>query len=245
MPNKPTADDATKKRVVMYGRRKGRRLRAKKAELYETLLPQLSIPKEDAPLDPQKLFAEKNFASKKEIWLEVGFGGGEHLAAQAHAHPECGFVGCEPFINGVASLLEHVDAKKLSNVRIYADDARLLLARLPDKCLSKIFVLFPDPWPKKRHAERRFIGPANLPLLARVLKKGGELRIASDDPILQEWMIGHMQASPDFSPAPATQGGIYAKRPASWPHTRYETKSLAKKKYEGWQGALYYSFLCK
>jgi tRNA (guanine-N7-)-methyltransferase len=225
-------------RYVLFGRRKGRRLRGKKSELMENLLPRLTIAEGDAPLNLKEIFPAQN-----KIWLEVGFGGGEHLAAQAALHPDCGMIGCEPFINGIAGLLEHIDTQKLENIRIYPDDARRILDRLPESSLDRCFVLFPDPWPKKRHEDRRFIGPGNLPRLAHALKPGGELRVASDDPILQEWMIGHLQAATDFMPAADTVAGVFAERPAIWPLTRYEKKALAKKKYEGWKGPRYYSFL--
>ncbi len=156
------------------------------------------------------------------FWLEIGFGGGEHLAAQAAANPAIGMIGCEPFINGVASLLGHVEAQALANVRLYPGDARLLLDALPDACLEKVFVLFADPWPKKRHHERRFIGPENLPRLARVLKAGGELRLATDVMPLGEWMREHTNAHPDFT---CVYDGFTP--PADWVATRYEQKGRA------------------
>ncbi|MBI3418745.1 MAG: tRNA (guanosine(46)-N7)-methyltransferase TrmB [Proteobacteria bacterium] len=171
----------------------------------------------NAPLDLHKLFP-----NAKEIWLEIGFGSGEHLAAQAKAHPETGFIGCEPFVNGVAGLLSLIDAEKLENIRIHPADARPLLDRLPPASIARAFVLFPDPWPKKRHIGRRFIGPDNLVKLARVLKPGGELRLASDDPTMQAWMQEQMAGSPDFEPAP----GLLHTRPAGWPQTRYEEKAV-------------------
>ncbi|MBF0562853.1 MAG: tRNA (guanosine(46)-N7)-methyltransferase TrmB, partial [Alphaproteobacteria bacterium] len=147
-----------------FGRRKGKKLRPGRSALLETLLPRLAIPRPAAGvgLDPWALFPEP----LRAIWLEVGFGGGEHLAAQAGAHPDVGLIGCEVFVNGIASLLRHLDVDGLENVRVFPDDARLLLPALPERSLERIFVLFPDPWPKKRHAHRRFIGPATLDLLA-------------------------------------------------------------------------------
>lgn len=209
------------RRYTLYGRRKGRRLRSNKAQLMETLLPRLSIVASDTPLNPAALFPDK-----KETWLEVGFGGGEHLAAQSSQNPDVGFLGCEPFVNGVASLLDHIDCLHLQNIRLYADDARDLLDRLPSQSLSKIFVLFADPWPKKRHADRRFIGPTNLPKLARVMKTGAELRLASDDEVLKEWIREQMQSCPFFDGADGTEKGVYASRPPHWPRTRYEEKGL-------------------
>ena len=162
------------------------------------------------------------------MWLEVGFGSGEHLAAQAAANPAIGFIGCEPFVNGIAGLLGHIDKQRLGNIRIHPDDARPVLDRLPDASISRCFVLFPDPWPKKRHIERRFIGPVNLPKLARVMKKGAELRVASDDPTLQLWMHEHLLDAPGFSPALGAQKGLIENKPVDWPQTRYEQKALKK-----------------
>ena len=225
---------------TLFGRRKGRKLRGQKPALVAELLPKLSIAKAETPLAPKELFPDAS-----SLWLEIGFGGGEHLAAQAQRHPQTGMIGCEPFINGVANLLEIINANHIPNIRLYADDARDIIDRLPDQSVEKIFVLFPDPWPKKRHAERRFIGPANLPKLARILVPGGELRVASDEPLLQEWMEEHMRACPFLTPAPETLEGTHPARPAEWPFTRYEKKCLARKKYASWQGPRYYSFLKK
>lgn len=222
---------------TLFGRRKGRRLRGKKSELIETLLPQLAIAAEEAG-DLQKLFPDA-----QDHWLEIGFGGGEHLAEQAKNNPAVNLIGCEPFENGVASLLEHIDRDALKNIRIFPDDARILLDHLPDSSIGRCFVMFPDPWPKKRHAARRFIGPGNLPALARIMKTGGELRIASDDPLLQDWMEEHLAREPGFAAAPDTEKGLHPARPADWPVTRYEQKALAKKKYANWRGPRYYGFV--
>jgi tRNA (guanine-N7-)-methyltransferase len=202
----------------LYGRRKGRPLRVRKSRLMEELLPKVKIAlPAKPPLDPKDSFVSK----PEEIWLEIGFGGGEHLVAQAMAHPDVGFIGCEPFVNGVASLLDHIDREKLNNVRVFADDARLLLDALPDGLVARCFVLFPDPWPKARHAERRFICPENLARLARILRTGAELRLATDDPQLAEWMTDSMDAARQFkrmcrSPAPLE----------GWITTRYEQKAI-------------------
>ncbi|HVY12734.1 MAG TPA: tRNA (guanosine(46)-N7)-methyltransferase TrmB [Alphaproteobacteria bacterium] len=216
------------KTYTLYGRRKGRPLRVTKQGLMDNLLPRIALPEGSEPLDLQKIFL-----NKKDVCLEVGFGGGEHLAAQAAAHPDYGFIGCEPFMNGIASLLSHIDEKKLQNIRLWPHDARPLLDRLPKASLSRVFVLFPDPWPKKRHAGRRFIGPDNLEKLARVIKPGGELRMASDDPTMQAWMQEQLSACLDFTPAP----GVMQTRPEGWPPTRYEEKALKAKRTP-----LYFSF---
>jgi tRNA (guanine-N7-)-methyltransferase len=203
-----------------YGRRHGRPLRQAGRTLIDSLLPRIAIgrPDEGARIDPRALFPRPVAA----VWLEIGFGGGEHLAAQAAAHRDVGLIGCEVFVNGIAALLGHVSRESLDNVRVFPDDARLLFPALPDACMGRVFVLFPDPWPKKRHVARRFIGPENLPELARLLTDGGELRVATDEPVYKEWALEQMAASPDF--AIATQDP--AVRPADWPETRYEAKAL-------------------
>ena len=162
------------------------------------------------------------------LWLEVGFGGGEHALAQIAAHPDTALIACEVFDNGICSLLSRLvpeggeaTAPLPGNLRLWPDDARVLLRLLPDACLDRLFLLFPDPWPKARHAKRRFVHPAVLPLLARVLKPGAEWRVASDDPTYQAWVAEVMAAQALFdAPAPATL------RPAGWPPTRYEAKAL-------------------
>ncbi|MGE4527616.1 MAG: tRNA (guanosine(46)-N(7))-methyltransferase TrmB [Rhodospirillaceae bacterium] len=205
-----------------FGRRKGKALRPGRARLMETLLPRLAVPQEGPPLDPASLFARPVSA----FWLEIGFGGGEHLAGQAASHPETGILGCEVFLNGVARLLSLIDgAPAEDTVRICHGDARILMPRLPDACLDRAFVLFPDPWPKLRHAKRRFIGPDNLPELARLLKDGAELRVASDDMTYIRWAIAHLMNSPDFAWTAETPQD-WLGRPEDWVPTRYEQKAL-------------------
>ena len=206
-----------------FGRRKGKKLRPGRLALLETLLPRIEIPRPEpeALVEPRFLFS----AHPRSIWLEIGFGGGEHLAAQAQAHPDVGFIGCEVFVNGVASLLHHVDDAGLDNVRIFPDDARFLLNALPDQSLERVFVLFPDPWPKRRHTERRFISPATLDLLARLLTDGGELRVASDDPTCIRWVLMHAPNHPAFRWT-ATRPDDWRLPPADWTPTRYEAKAI-------------------
>lgn len=203
----------------LFGRRKGRPLRVRKSRLMEELLPKLLIRlKEGERVPPQSFFTN---ASRASAWLEIGFGGGEHLAAQAKANPGVCLIGCEPFVNGVASLLDHLEREDIDNVRVFNDDARLMCDALVDASLEKCFVLFADPWPKKRHAERRFIGPENLARLARVLKPGAILRLASDDAQLVEWMRDCLEAHADFT-------CVYAsiEPPIGWVQTRYQEKAL-------------------
>jgi tRNA (guanine-N7-)-methyltransferase len=201
-----------------YGRRLGRPLRLRKTALMDTLLPKLTlaVPGQGG-LNLASIFLHK----PTQFWLEIGFGGGEHLAAQAVRNPEIGFLGCEPFRNGIASLLDHIEARQIPNIRIYADDARHVLDALPDASLDRCFVLFADPWPKARHAKRRFIGVENIPRLSRVLKPNAELRLATDDAQLAEWMTEHMRASMDFAEVFHTSSP-----PTDWVPTRYEHKAI-------------------
>ena len=203
----------------LFGRRKGRPLRVRKSGLMQDLLPQVQVVLPDtAKLDPRSIFTPE----VTRVWLEIGFGGGEHIAGQAEKNPDVGFIGCEPFVNGVASLLDHIDARNLKNIRIYAGDARQILDAVPESSIDRCFVLFADPWPKKRHQERRFIGPENLPRLARVLKSGAELRLASDDAQLVVWMRECVGVDKNFACVhDATTP------PADWIPTRYEQKGIA------------------
>jgi len=208
----------------LYGRRLGRKIRVRKSGLIQTMLPRLAVtvPEPGASLDPVTLFGDV-----RDVWLEVGFGGGEHLAEQSARHPDIGFIGCEPFLNGVASLLDILDSRGLgANVRVLADDARPLLDALAEASVGRCFVLFPDPWPKKRHHERRFIGPANLDRLARVMRDGAELRLASDVPDLAAWMAEHVQAHPAFE-GPLGDEESWRIPPPDWVRTRYEQKGIA------------------
>ena len=176
----------------------------------------------------------------ERLALEIGFGGGEHAQAQAAAHPGAGLIACEVFENGLCSLLSRLvpegaeaTAPLPGNLRLWDDDARLLLRLLPDACLDQVFLLFPDPWPKARHAKRRFVHPDQVALVARVLKPGGEWRVASDDPTYQEWVAEVMAGPAAFQPAsPAPV------RPPGWWPTRYEAKALA-----AGRRPLYWSFL--
>lgn len=204
-----------------YGRRHGRRLRIGRERLLEELLPKLEIPVGDTPIDPLDLFPQV-----RQCWIEIGFGGGEHLAAQAAANPNVGFIGCEPFVNGVARLLTEIEERSLTNVRICPDDARPLLDRIGDQSIDRAFILFPDPWPKKRHAGRRFVCPENLSSLSRILRSGGELRIASDEMTHIRWILRHVRSHPDYR-WNAVSARDWRERPADWPQTRYEGKALA------------------
>jgi tRNA (guanine-N7-)-methyltransferase len=208
---------------IFHGRRKGRSLRAGRQRLVEKLLPRLSVDLSEDRIDPVALFGP----SARDVWLEVGFGGGEHLAAQARMHADVGMIGCEPFINGVARLLSEIEREGLENIRIHADDARDLIDRLPDASIGRVFVMFADPWPKARHNRRRFIGPENLDRLARVMKDGAELRLASDQMSLIRWMLFHTTDHPDFE-WPARGPRDWRSRAEDWPPTRYEAKAVGE-----------------
>lgn len=208
-------------RLHWYGRRRGHRLRPGRRALIEDLLPRLRlVPPEVGALDLGRAFGRP----VRDVWLEVGFGAGEHLAAQAEAHPDVGFVGCEPFVNGVASLLKHVDSRGLANVRVYDDDARRLLPSLPDAAVGRVFALFSDPWPKKRHHRRRFIADDTLDQLARIMKDGGELRIASDHGSYVAWTLQRVTGHPAFH-WPARSRRDWTEPPPDWVETRYERKA--------------------
>jgi tRNA (guanine-N7-)-methyltransferase len=211
---------------TLYGRRRGKKLRDGQQSLLDTLLPRLTLglPPEPAKIDLVQAFG--GALPPDGIWLEVGFGAGEHLVWQAKEHPGVGLIGCEPYINGVAKCLAHIEREGLENIRLFTDDARLVMSALPDQSLSRAFVLFPDPWPKSRHHKRRFVARANLDILARLMKPGAELRLATDDPSYLPWMVEHACTHPAFewlAERPADWRG----RPADWPPTRYETKRIA------------------
>lgn len=203
-----------------HGRRRGKKLRPGQLALIDKLLPKLRIANADRP---DAAFAP----GLDDIWLEIGFGGGEHLAAQAARRPDIGFIGCEPFITGVARLLSFIERDGLANIRILDDDARPLLDRLPDASIGRAYLLFADPWPKTRHHKRRFINDENLGRLARVLKDGAELRFASDHQGYVAWALEKAAHHPDFRWT-AMSPRDWRSPPADWIATRYEDKALAR-----------------
>lgn len=209
------------RRRLLYGRRKGPRLSARQAGLLETLLPRLAVP--SGPIaDACALFAP---AKVEDVWLEIGFGGGEHLVAQAAANPRVGLIGCEAYITGMAQLLAKLADAPRENVRLHMGDALDVIDALPAASLGRVFVLFPDPWPKTRHAKRRFIQTDTLDMLARVLRPGGELRLATDNAGYLAWALERFLTHPDFRWA-ARGPEDWRTRPADWPPTRYEAKRL-------------------
>jgi tRNA (guanine-N7-)-methyltransferase len=194
-------------------------LRAGQQRLTETLLPELRF---GLPVDLATLFPRPVAA----IWLEIGFGGGEHLAAQAEANPDIGFIGSEVFENGVARLTSAIANRNLVNIRIFPEDARVLLAALPANSVARTFILFPDPWPKARHHKRRLIAPPTLDRLAHLMPPGAELRLATDDPDYLAWMLEAATVHPAFRWT-ARRPEDWRTRPEDWPPTRYEEKAKA------------------
>jgi tRNA (guanine-N7-)-methyltransferase len=192
--------------------------------LLAELLPALRLPLgTPAPLPLASLFAPP----VTDIWLEIGFGSGEHLLWQAEQHPEIGLIGCEPFLNGVASLLGRIEAMGVNTVRIHDGDAREVLGWLPKDSLGRIFLLFPDPWPKKRHAKRRLLSPETVTQLAQSLRSGGEIRFATDSADYAGEALRAMLASPELEWTAASAKDCHI-RPQDWPETRYERKALAR-----------------
>jgi tRNA (guanine-N7-)-methyltransferase len=210
-----------------HGRRHGRRLRSGLKGLLRDLLPRLSVAvPPGGVLDPGTLFPPLADGRRRPVWLEIGFGAGENLAWQARAHPDVGLLGAEVFINGIAQLLRRVETDDLAAVRIFQGDARDLLEALPAASIDRVFVLFPDPWPKARHHKRRLIQRDTLAQLARIMGDGVELRLATDDMPYARWMLEQMAGHPDFIWL-AEGPDDWRQRPADWPPTRYEAKAQA------------------
>ena len=207
----------------LYGRRRGHALRPRQLRLLAETLPRLAF-RLDQAAEPASAFA----VPVREVWLEVGAGAGEHAQAIAAANPEIGLIAAEVFENGICSLLARLvpegaeaQAPLPPNLRLWPADARTLIAALPEASLTRLFVLFPDPWPKARHARRRFVHPATLGALARVLAPGAEWRLASDDPTYQAWVEETLRSQPWFA-----LDSVVETRPEGWPPTRYEAKAL-------------------
>jgi tRNA (guanine-N7-)-methyltransferase len=218
-----TAGGTAAPRRILHGRRRGRALRPGQRRLLDTNLPLIRVALPEAGmLEPGTLFARP----VESVWLELGFGGGEHLAAQAASHPAIGMLGAEVFENGIAKLLAEIARLKLANIRIFGDDGRLLLDALAPASIARAFILFPDPWPKERHKKRRLVSPATLDALARAMTDGAELRLATDVADYAQAMMECATSRADFRPLgewPAHGRDLVP----DWPPTRYEQKALA------------------
>jgi tRNA (guanine-N7-)-methyltransferase len=217
-----------------FGRRRGRAHSARQQQLIAEVLPRLrwGSPHEigwgqtpDADHRVENADADARGLTPADTWLEIGFGGGEHLIWQAERHPGVLLIGCEPFEDGVVKVLTAIEAKALANIRIHPDDARPLLRRLPEASIGRGFILFPDPWPKRRHAKRRLLSVALVDLLARVMRSGAELRIATDIGDYARTTLLAIQSQGGFRWT-AASAGDWRSRPADWPQTRYERKAL-------------------
>jgi tRNA (guanine-N7-)-methyltransferase len=219
-----TSDPTTLNRL--YGRGKGHTLRKGQRALVEEFLPKIAVP--EGGLDAQTLFGRDC-----PLEFEIGFGAGEHLAAQAAMRPATGFIGCEPFLNGIVGALGHIDRDKLSNVRLHMGDALTALRRLPDASLDRLYLLHPDPWPKARHAKRRMMNPGPLDMIAAKLKPGGEFRFGTDHPVYVRWAMMQMDKRRDFDWRISTARDFQV-RPDDWPETRYERKARTVYGHEVW-----------
>lgn len=198
-----------------FGRNRGKSLRPYQQGLVDTLLPAITVTGMPAMAGYQKLA------------LEIGFGGGEHLLAQAEHNPDTLFIGVEPYINGVAKCLAGIDKQQLKNIRLNTQDARLLVKELPDACLDSVFILFPDPWPKARHNKRRLVNQETLAMIARAHKKGGRLLIASDHEDYCVWILEQLHASPDYIWT-AQEQADWLTPPSDWTQTKYQRKTTAE-----------------
>ena len=203
----------------LYGRSSGHKLRKGQAELVETLLPQLEVPA-DGEITSHRLFGDD-----RPLHFEIGFGAGEHLAYRADLLPDHGFIGCEPFLNGVATALGHIRDQGLANVRLHMGDALDVLRRVPDQSLLMVYLLHPDPWPKARHAKRRMMNDGPIDLIASKIKPGGEFRVATDDPTYLDWLLMVMQRHTHQFEWLNTRPGEWLDYPSGWPETRYAAKA--------------------
>ncbi len=209
--------------LLSFGRRQGRTLRPLQKALLANVMPQVEVTLQGENIAPETFFPTK----PKEVWMEIGFGGGEFLAKQAALHPDIGIIGCEPYINGVVKLLAAVEAQELQNVAVWRDDARMVLKAIKDHSLHRVFILFPDPWPKIRHQKRRIVSHEMLQLLSTKLVPGGELVLATDHIDYSEWMLAHVLDSPYFTWNASSQND-WRTPPEGWTTTRYEEKTRAE-----------------
>lgn len=209
-------DDKQLVELRSFGRRRGRKPSPRQARLLEDVLPKIAI-------DPARPLAGVA-ANTGDVWLEIGFGGGEHLIWQASHNPTVACIGCEPFEDGVVKVLDAIEREAIANIRLHMGDARDVLRALPDASIARAFVLFPDPWPKRKHKKRRLVNEATLAELARVVRSGGELRVATDIDDYAATMFAAFAREPRFVWT-AQRPADWRERPADWPATRYEAKA--------------------
>lgn len=210
---------------IFHGRRKGRPLRSGMKNLLANILPLVRFNKNQS--------LANQFDHLADLVLEIGFGGGEHLAGLAEANPKTNFIGAEPFLNGVASLLKHIQKRNLSNIRIWDDDVRLILPTLPATCLASVFIMFPDPWPKRRHSARRILQPEMMNIFSYLIRPGGKLVVASDDLTAKNWLLKTALANADFLWT-ARRPTDWREHPAHLPATRYMNKAIMAGRRPSW-----------
>ncbi len=219
--------------IRSFGRVNGRKLRPRQLQLIEELLPKFAINVDtNMPVFPRQ---ENLPGCSSPLCMEIGFGYGEHIVGMALRYPHINFIGCEPFINGVATLLKHIDDNKVENISILYGDARLLIDKLPEACIDKLFILFPDPWPKAKHHKKRIISAANLKSIARIMKNSGKLLIATDHVDYAQWIRQILALSAEFIPNASIAPGA---APEDWIETRYQQKA----KLEG-REAVFFNYL--
>ena len=216
----------------LYGRSQGKPLRKGQAELVEKLLPQIAVPAE-GPVTAERLFGHAKGAGRP-LHFEIGFGGGEHLAYRADLLPDHGFIGAEPFVNGVAQALVHVREGGLANVRLHHGDALEVLSRIPDGALTMLYLLHPDPWPKARHAKRRMMNDGPVEMIAAKLKPGGEFRFGTDHPVYLRHALMVMRRHADAFEWLVEDPESWQNRPSGWCETRYEAKARKVYGHEVW-----------
>lgn len=216
---------------AFFGRRSGKKLHGGQQAVFDATLPTLEI-KLAERLDPRSLFP-----GAERLVIEIGYGGGEHLARQAAENPNTGFIGCEVFTGGIGKMVQAVAARELGNVRLFTDDALKLLVTLPEASIDAVYLLYPDPWPKTRHHKRRFVSPTTLDELARVIRPGGQFHFATDIEDYANWTLAHIVRAPAFAFAPDRPGSWHEPYPG-WQPTRYEQKA----RREGRMTSFYFSF---
>ena len=216
---------------AFFGRRSGKKLHGGQQAIFDATLPALEIQLEGR-LDPRYLFPEAD-----KLIIEIGYGGGEHLALEAGRNPDTGYIGCEVFTGGIGKMVQTIAAQDLRNVRLFTDDALKLLVQLPAASIDEIYLLYPDPWPKTRHHKRRFVSPTTLAELARVIRPGGPVHVATDIEDYANWTLAHIVRTPEFR-FDAGEPGSWHKPYPGWEPTRYEQKA----RREGRLVSFYFSF---